>query len=149
MRKKHINFIEHIRGLTGLSLSAIARQADIADTTLTRFMNKAELEALSTQTLDKVAKTGGYRDYEDFLLKNKNTGSTHGKKELTINDAQKFEIYEMARKLLKTNNKNPSPDECSNIASEVIKYMQLLNTDFVSESFVMYVIEKRKEQPSA
>ena len=51
--------------------------------------------------------------------------------------------------ILKTNNKNPSPDECSNIASEVIKYMQLLNTDFVSESFVMYVIEKRKEQPSA
>lgn len=145
MRKKHITFIEHIRDISGLSLSAIARQAKLADTTLTRFMNKPELDSLSAQTLDKVAQIGGYIDYEDFLMMNKAAGSNIKADKIKISDAQKFEIYEIVRKLLEKKSKKPAnPNECGTLTSEVINHMHLLNTDFVTESLVMYVIEKTK-----
>lgn len=144
MRSKHINFLEHIRDISGLSLSAIARAANIADTTLTRFMNKSEIEALSAQTLNKVAKIGGYENYEDFLLMNNSSGNFIVTNKVKITDAQKFEIYESVRKLIEKANKNNSvnSNKISQITQEVINHMQILNTNFVSESLIAYVLEK-------
>lgn len=143
MRKRHITFLDHIKSLTNLSYSAIAREAGVSETTLTRFISKENFDSLSQQTLDKVAKVGGYNNYEDFLLTNKFAGNPVDVKQVEISDAQKFEIYEAVKRVLSGVKGSQATDikTVTDITTEVIKTMKLLNTKFVTDSLILYVIE--------
>ncbi len=135
LRKKHIQFIEHLREKTGLTYTALAHKADIADSTLTRFVNKPDFPSLSSATLDKIAKVGGYRSYEDYLL---NKGAEN---HIEFSDSEKFEIYDMVKNLLIKKDGAAKPEFVRKTTDEVLKTAKKLNTRFVSESLIMYVLE--------
>jgi transcriptional regulator with XRE-family HTH domain len=143
MREKHLQFLDHVKTLTNLSLSGIARKAEIAETTLTRFVSKENFESLSQQTLDKVAKIAGYENYEDFIFTNRIAGSPIKTNKIKISDAEKFEIYENVKRIFSKKLKNsPSPQLVSKITQLVVTSMELMNTSYVSDSLILYVIEK-------
>jgi len=69
IRERHLKFLNEIKEVTGLSLSALAKKAAISDTTLTRFVKQNSYESLSNITLSKVSKVAGFNSYEDYLFK--------------------------------------------------------------------------------
>ncbi len=140
IREKHLAFIEDIKSSTGLSVSAIAKKANISDSTLTRFIKKPEFESLSSATLNKVSRVGGYDSYEDYLLKS--SGDDSQVKKIEISDAQKFEMYESVKRLLASKYGAANPSLVTSISEQVLVDAYKLNTNFISDSLIMYVIEK-------
>lgn len=141
LREKHLDFLEFLKGKTGLTVSAIAKKANISDSTLTRFIRKPEFESLSSTTLDKISKVAGYESYESYLL---NEYSAVELQEIKISDAEKFELYESVKRLLAKKYRVASPELVSKISKEVLEDAAKLNTNFISDSLIMYVIEKNE-----
>lgn len=139
LREKHISFIEHLKENTGLSLTAIAHEAGIADSTLTRFISKEDFPRLSSATLDKIAKVGGYNSYEDYLIKN------HGSKEIEFSDAEKYETYDMVKTLLIKLHGAAKPSDVNDITKKTLETAKRLGTRFITESLIMYVMESEKK----
>jgi len=144
LRKKHLEYIDYIKVQTGLSLSALARAADLADSTLTRFMAKKDFQRLSTATLDKLAKVAGFDSYEDYLLETHQDDSS-SEKPPVIDDASKFATYESVKRLLGKGN-GASPATVTFVSQEVLSYANKLKTDFISDSLILYVIEKLERE---
>jgi transcriptional regulator with XRE-family HTH domain len=138
-RKKHLEYIDYLKQRTGMSLSALAKSAGLADSTLTRFLAKKEYQRLSTATLDRLAKAAGFDSYEDYLVET-HQSDIDPKKDVVINDATKFATYESVKKLLgKKGGANPST--VTFVSQEVISHANKLGTDFISDSLISYVIE--------
>lgn len=144
LRDKHLQYIEFLKQKTGLSVSAIAKKAGISDSTLTRFIKKPEFDSLSSATLDKISKVAGYDSYEKYLVEQHSENDVS--KQVNIDDALKFEIYESVKRLLERKYGVASPDQVSKISAEVIEDAGRLKTDFISDSLIMYVIEKNELQ---
>ncbi len=143
-RKKHIEYIEYLKERTGMSLSALAKSAGLADSTLTRFLAKKDFKRLSTATLDRLAVAAGFDSYEDYLVE------THQDEDKPIgapiiDDAAKFSTYESVKRLLGKRS-GASPSVVTFVSQEVIAYANKLNTDFISDSLIMYVIEKLERE---
>ncbi len=141
LRRKHLKFIEDIKLQTDLSYTAIARKAGLSDTTLTRFLNHAEYKRLSIATLDKIAKTANYNSYEDYLLKNQVELDKEAKT-IQFSEAEIYEIYGLTKSLVKKMGLNLSPKALTIIVEKVSKTAQKLNTKFVTESLITYVLEQ-------
>jgi hypothetical protein len=139
-RDLHLEFIDNIKNITGLSVSAIAKKAKISDSTLTRFIKKPEYDSLSSATLNKVSGVGGFDSYEDYLLKN--SISDAKPKKIEISDAQKFEMYESVKRLLAVKYGAAKPSLIASISEQVLVNAFKLNTSFITDSLIMYVIEK-------
>lgn len=148
LRSKHLDFIEHLKVKARMSVSAIAHEAGVSDSTLTRFISKDNYKNLSSATLDKIAKVGGYKSYEDYLVEKGRGEGGSGKKNIEISDGQKFEIYEMVKRLSDRHEYEYSPDQISEIALLVIKNAENMNTNFITDSLVMYVIEVYRSSKS-
>ena len=143
-RKKHLEYIEYLKKKTGMSLSALAKSAGLADSTLTRFLAKNEYQRLSTATLDRLASAAGFDSYEDYLVETHQSDDS-GKTENVINDATKFATYESVKRLLgKKGGANPST--VTFVSQEVISHANKLKTDFISDSLIMYVIERLERE---
>lgn len=140
LRKKHIEFIERIRELTSLTYTALAHSAGLADSTLTRFISKPEFKRLSSATLDKIAKVGGFKSYEDYLIKNHLNKETT--EEIEFSDMEKFSTYEMVKTLLSKKKMNLRPADISQITDNVLSSARRLNTKYISESLILYVLEQ-------
>ncbi len=143
LRKKHLCFIEHLKEKTALSITAIAHAANIADSTLTRFVSKDDFPRLSTATLDKIAKVGAYNSYEDYLIKN------HVSKEAENNsdfsDAEKYETYDMVKNLIIKLDGAAKPSNVTFITEQTLETARKLGTRFITESLIMYVLESGKK----
>lgn len=143
-RKKHVEYIEYLKNKTGMSLSALAKSAGLADSTLTRFLAKKEYQRLSTSTLDRLAKAAGFDSYEDYLLETHQADASE-EKAPSIDDATKFSTYESVKRLLgKKGASNPST--VTFVCQEVISHANKLKTDFISDSLIMYVIERLERE---
>lgn len=140
LRKKHILFIEHLKEKTGLSLSALAHSAKIADSTLTRFVSRGDFPRLSTATLDKIAKVGKYISYEDYLIKNHKEND----QELEFSDAEKYETYDLVKNLMIKLNGSAKPSEVTEITNLTLEVAKKLNAKLITESLAMYVIETNR-----
>jgi transcriptional regulator with XRE-family HTH domain len=143
IRDKTIDFLNKIQAQTGMSFHAISIKAGLASSTVNRFIKTPALQEISLSSLNKIAKVAGYKSYEDFYVQTEQNSDAKTNN-IKIEDSQKFEIYEMVKKLYKVKNPNGSLEDISNISQEVIKHAYMLNTNFISESLVMYVIEKIK-----
>ncbi len=143
-RKKHVEYIEYLKQKTGMSLSALAKSAGLADSTLTRFLAKKEFQRLSTATLDRLAKAAGFDSYEDYLVETHQLeDAPHENPE--IDDATKFATYESVKRLL-GKGRGAAPSTVTFVSQEVISYANKLKTDFISDSLIMYVIERMERE---
>jgi transcriptional regulator with XRE-family HTH domain len=142
IRVRHIDFLNKMRRRTGLSLSALAHKAGLSDSTLTRFIKKESHKRLSTATLDKLSQAGGYDSYEDYLYASleDNLDSEGGFNE--IDDAKKFEIYEGVKRILNKTSRDASPPRVAALSQEVLDHAKRLNTSFIHDSLIAYVIER-------
>lgn len=138
MRKEILKFLDDAKRKSGLTFSGISRKAGIAPSTITRFIKSDDVKELSLNSLNKVAYACGYKTYENYVSYVK-----HGSRRIEISDTVKFETYEIARRLLRAKKRAISQTEVAEIAHEVINHAERLGTDFITDSLVMYVIEKR------
>ncbi len=143
-RKKHVEYIEYLKNKTGMSLSALAKSAGLADSTLTRFLAKKEYQRLSTATLDRLAAAAGFDSYEDYLLETHQNESPN-EKSPEIDDATKFSTYESVKRLLGKKG-SANPGNVTFVCQEVISHANKLKTDFISDSLIMYVIERLERE---
>lgn len=151
LRDKHLSYIEFLKEETGLSVSALAKKAGISDSTLTRFISKDHFDSLSSATLDKISKVAGYDSYEEYLLQrhtalNKNSKQQGEGEQPPITDADKFEMYESVKRLLTHKYGFAEPKMVIKISEEVLANLSKLNTNFISDSLIMYAIEKEELQ---
>ncbi len=146
LRKKHLDYIEYIKTRTGLSLSALAKAAGLADSTLTRFTVKKDFKRLSTATLDKLSKVAGFESYENYLVETHQLENETLGDDFRIEDAQKFELYESVKRLLAKKFGNAKPMMVSNVSQNVLAHAYKLRTDFISDSLIMYVIERMETE---
>lgn len=145
LRKTHLEYIEYLKSKTGMSLSALAKSAGLADSTLTRFLAKKDYKRLSTATLDRLAKAAGFDSYEDYLVETHQSDVTEqGVPE--IDDAAKFATYESVKRLLGKGKGGANPSTVTFISQEVISHANKLKTDFISDSLIMYVIERLERE---
>ncbi len=142
LRKKHMEFIERVRELTALSYTALAHSAGLADSTLTRFISKPEFKRLSSATLDKIAGVAGFGSYEDYLIKN-HLGKDAGE-EVEFSDIEKFSAYEMVKSLISKRKINLRQEDIIRITDKVLTCARRLNTKYISDSLIMYVLEQEK-----
>lgn len=143
-RKKHVEYIEYLKQKTGMSLSALAKSAGLADSTLTRFLAKKEFQRLSTSTLDRLAKAAGFDSYEDYLVETHQADeSVHDYTK--IDDAAKFATYESVKRLLGKKG-GANPNTVTFVSQEVLSHANKLKTDFISDSLIMYVIERMERE---
>ncbi len=141
LRKKHVEYIDYLKEKTGMSLSALAKAAGLADSTLTRFLAKHEFKRLSTATLDRLAKVAGFDSYEDYLLETHQEDNENNRK-VDIADSTKFATYESVKRLLTKKTGSAKPMVVSQVSQEVLDHAYRLRTDFISDSLIMYVIER-------
>jgi transcriptional regulator with XRE-family HTH domain len=144
-RKKHIEYIEYLKERTGMSLSALAKTAGLADSTLTRFLAKKEYQRLSTATLDRLAKAAGFDSYEDYLVETHQADGAQSDTPI-IDDATKFATYESVKRLLSKGKNGANPSTVTFVSQEVISHAGKLKTDFISDSLIMYVIERLERE---
>ena len=144
-RKKHIEYIEYLKEKTGMSLSALAKSAGLADSTLTRFLAKKEFKRLSTATLDRLAEAAGFDSYEDYLVET-HQNEDGGHDVPSIDDATKFSTYESVKRLLSKGRNGANPTTVTFVSQEVISHANKLKTDFISDSLIMYVIERLERE---
>jgi transcriptional regulator with XRE-family HTH domain len=140
-REKYLSFLSKVRSITGLSYSSIAKKAGLSDSTITRFINKENMQRLSTETLDSISKVAGYESYEHYLLSEHKTSQSP-----IIDDMLKLEIYDMSKILLEKRYGVTKHDITKFITKDVISSMEKMNTTYLSESLIMYVIEKNKSK---
>ncbi|MDX1949947.1 MAG: hypothetical protein SFT90_05550 [Rickettsiales bacterium] len=145
LRRKHLKFIEDIKLQTDLSYTGIAMKAGLSDTTLTRFLNHGEYKRLSTSTLDKIAKVANYNSYEDYLFKNKLELDKDAKK-IEFSESEIYEIFGLTKSLIKKKDLNLSPKALAVIVEKVTQTAKKLNTKFITESLITYVLEQTSEK---
>lgn len=144
-RKKHLEYIEYLKKKTGMSLSALAKSAGLADSTLTRFLAKNEYQRLSTATLDRLARAAGFDSYEDYLVETHQLDNDSKDEPITIDDATKFATYDSVKRLLGKKGA-ASPNTVTFVSQEVISHANKLKTDFISDSLIAYVIERLERE---
>ena len=142
VRQRHLKFLEDIKAKSGLSLSALAKKAQLSDSTLTRFVSKEQYNRLSTSSLDKLSQVIGYKSYEDYLFNNVYNNKENDNPYYRIDDAKKFEIYESVKRLLAKRQKIVDPKLATELSQEVLEHAKRLNTSYINDSLIMYVIER-------
>jgi transcriptional regulator with XRE-family HTH domain len=140
MRKEILKFLEDAKRKSGSSFSAISRNAGLSPSTITRFIKDVNAYDLSLSSLNKIAYACGFSSYMEYLSCNKS------KRTKKISDATKFKTYETAQKLLQKRYMKYQPNDLIELVQEVIGIAEKIGTEFISESLVLYAIEKHEHE---
>jgi transcriptional regulator with XRE-family HTH domain len=142
LRTEILAFLEDAKKKSGLSFSAISNIAKISPSTITRFIKDDSMQELSLGTLNKIAKACGFGGFKEYIFDE--IGASKQKK-VEISDDIKFETYEAVKKILTAKKRNFRQAELSEITNDVLQHAKTLNTDFITDSLIMYVIERRSK----